>query len=118
VDKTVKIKSRRLNRFVFEPVRDILARQKKSPELKRRLKEDLPGTLQAEGIVVDDAFRKAISEKWHARISEDVHSVMEKVPDERKPYYRMVRDGKPIRVRVTINRKDGTITVKPGEESP
>ena len=118
MDKTVKIKSRRLNRFDFEPVRDILARQKKSPELKRRLKEDLPGTLQAEGIVVDDAFLKAISEKWHARISSDVRSGMDKIPDERKPFNRMVRNGQPIRVRVTNDREKGTHTTEPTEENP
>ncbi len=113
-----KIGSKRLKRFDFEPVRDLRARLKKSPDLKNRLKEDLPGTLRTEGIVIDEAFLRAVSLRWHAQITEDVHTAMERVPDDRKPYYRMVRDGKPIRVRATIDPEDGSVTVTPGEDSP
>ncbi len=116
--KNLKIGSKRLKRFDFEPVRDLRARLKKSPDLKRRMKQDMTGTLRAEGIAIDETFLRAVSDRWHAQIQEDVHSAMERVPEERKPYYRMVRDGKPLHVRAKVDPKDGTVTVTPGEESP
>lgn len=118
MNRKFRIDAERLNRFDFEPVKDIRARLAASPDLKRRLEEDLPGTLEEEGIVIDDAFRQKVSDQWHDRITADTRSVMDRIPDSRKPYYRMIRSGQPVKVRVTIDRETGTITTAPREEEP
>ena len=104
-----------LNRFDFEPVKDIRDRLKTDPDLKHRLEEDLPGTLEEEGIVIDDEFRQKISDQWHAQITADTHSVMDQIPDSQKPYYRMIQSGQPVKIRVTINREACEITTAPRE---
>ena len=109
------IDAERMSRFDFEPVKDLRVRLKTDQDLKRRINEDLPGTLEDEGIVIDDALRQKISDKWHAQIKADTHAVMDRIPDSRKPYYRMIRSGQPVKVRVTINSESGEIITKPRE---
>ncbi|NYT06468.1 MAG: hypothetical protein GKC04_08935 [Methanomicrobiales archaeon] len=118
MNRKFRIDAERLKRFDFEPVRDIKARGKASPDLQRRLEEDLAGTLEEEGIVIDDAFLQRVSDQWHARITADTRSVMDGLPDSRKPYYRMIRRGEPLKVRATIDRESGAVTTAPREGEP
>jgi len=108
----------RLKRFSFEPFAELQHRIADDPDLKRRLQEDLPSTLEEEGIVVDDAFRKKVSDQWHAQIEADTRSIMETIPASKKPYYRMIQSGEPVKVRVSINPTTGEITTVPREEGP
>ena len=118
MQRRFKIDPERLSRFSLEPFAELKHRIADDPDLKRRLQEDLPGTLEEEGIVVDDAFRKKVSDQWHAQIDADTRSIMETIPEGRKPYYRMIQSGEPVKVRVTIDPKTGEITTVPREEGP
>ncbi|MBR1369854.1 hypothetical protein RJ53_10345 [Methanocalculus chunghsingensis] len=118
MQRRFKVDPERLKRFSFEPFAGLQRRIAEDHDLKRRLQEDLPGTLEEEGIVVDDAFRQMVSDQWHAQIEADTRLIMATIPENRKPYYRMVQSGEPVKVRVSIDPKTGEITTVPREEGP
>ncbi|MEM2180436.1 MAG: hypothetical protein QXF61_07550 [Nitrososphaeria archaeon] len=74
---------------------------------------DLEGTLREKGITVDEAFRKEVEKQRKERMSERIKARTEKLPKSKKIYYEMISEGKPIRVRVKIDRIKKRLTIKP-----
>ncbi len=108
-----KFNKERLERFKVESLNDLKASLEQRPELKAQLEEDFTGTILAEGIVIDDAFKQEIHQKWRSMIDEDVRKVMDKQPEAKRPYYTMVREGKPLKVKVKIDRTTGKKSITP-----
>lgn len=115
--KKVRINKARLKRFKLEPLDELKAAVDLNPELKKRLKEDFSGTLKAEGIVIDDAFRNNVRKQWRSMIKADVRESMDRQPAAKKPLYTMVSQGKPLKVKVKIDRTTGKKSVKPKVDS-
>ena len=108
-----KIDMDRLDRFEVKSIKELKLSIAERPDLKRKLKEDLRGTLEAEGIVIDEAFKKEVSEQWRSMVRDDVRRVMDKQPREKKPLYTMVRKGKPLKLKVKIDRATGKKIITP-----
>jgi hypothetical protein len=108
-----KFNKERLERFKVESLNDLKISLEQRPELKAQLEEDFTGTILAEGIVIDDAFKQEIHQKWRSMIDEDVRKVMDKQPEAKRPYYTMVREGKPLKVKVKIDRTTGKKSITP-----
>lgn len=62
--KHVKIDKKRLERFEFKPVKDLKQKIEKKPELKTKLRKDFRGTLEAQGIEIDENFEEKIRKEW------------------------------------------------------
>lgn len=88
----------------------------RDPQLRRKLEMDLEGTLRERGIVVDDAFRNEVERQRMERMSERIRARAAKLPKSKKIYYEMISEGKPIRVRVKIDRIKKKLTIKPRGE--
>jgi hypothetical protein len=108
-----KFNKERLERFKVESLNDLKISLEQRPELKAQLEDDFTGTILAEGIVIDDAFKQEIHQKWRSMIDEDVRKVMDKQPEAKRPYYTMVREGKPLKVKVKIDRTTGKKSITP-----
>jgi hypothetical protein len=108
-----KIDMDRLDRFEVKSLKELKLSIAERPDLKRRLKEDLRGTLEAEGIVIDEAFKHEVSEQWRSMIRDDVRKIMDEQPMEKKPLYTMVRKGKPLKLKVKIDRTTGKKIITP-----
>jgi len=108
-----KIDMDRLDRFEVKSLKELKLSIAERPDLKEKLKEDLRGTLEAEGVVIDEAFKKEVSEKWRSMIRDDVRKIMDKQPREKKPLYTMVRKGKPLKLKVKIDRTTGNKIITP-----
>ncbi|HJH28320.1 MAG TPA: hypothetical protein C5S51_01285 [Methanosarcinaceae archaeon] len=108
-----KFNKERLERFKVESLNDLKASLEQRPELKTQLEQDFAGTILAEGIVIDDAFKQEVHQKWRLMIDEDVRKVMDKQPEAKRPYYTMVREGKPLKVKVKIDRTTGKKSTTP-----
>ena len=108
-----KIDMDRLDRFEVKSLKDLKRSIAERPDLKAKLKEDLRGTLEAEGIVIDDAFKQEVSEQWRSMIRDDVRKIMDKQPREKKLLYTMVRKGKPLKLKVKIDRATGKRIITP-----
>lgn len=101
----MKYKSKiKMDRFKVESLNELKLSIAKRPDLKRKLKEDLKGTLEAEGIILNEEFKQEISDQWRLLIRNDVRKVMDKQPEEKKPLYTMVRKGKPLKLKVKIDK--------------
>lgn len=107
----VRVNKKRLDRFKLEPMNELKASIDKKPDIKTRLNEDFKGTLETEGIVIDDAFRQKIHEQWRSMIQADIREIMDKQPDDKKPLYKMVREGKPLKLKVKIDKTTGKKSV-------
>lgn len=108
-----KINMDRLDRFEVKSLNELKLSMAERPDLKRKLKEDLRGTLEAEGIVINEAFKQEVSEQWRSMIRDDVRKLMDKQPREKKPLYTMVRKGKPLKLKVKIDRTTGKKIITP-----
>ena len=108
-----KIDMDRLDRFEVKSLKELKRSITERPDLKEKLKEDLRGTLEAEGIVIDEAFKQEVREQWRSMIRDDVRKAMDKQPREKRPLYTMVRKGKPLRLKVKIDRATGKKTITP-----
>jgi len=111
--KHVRVDRKRLERFSFKPVKDLNVSIKKNPELSQRLKEDFRATLEAQGVKVDDEFKRSLRESWRSQIKEDVR----RVADERGGddwYLKRVLRGEPIRVHVKVGSEGHSKSLKEG----
>jgi hypothetical protein len=104
---------RKVEVFDIEGLKNLRVELEKKPNLKKRLGQDFEGTLKAEGIIVDEAFKKEVEKQCRARISIRIKARMAKLPKSKKVYYSMVASGKPIKVRVKIDRKKGKTMITP-----
>ena len=96
----------RLERFEFKPVKKLRSSLKDKPKIREDLKKDFKGTLQAQGITVDDEFLQTVHKEWRSQIKTDIHKVAEERGSENW-YLNRVLKGKPITVHVTVDRKEG-----------
>lgn len=108
-----KINMDRLDRFEVKSLKELKRSISERPDLKGKLKEDLRGTLEAEEVVIDEAFKQEVSENWRSMIRDDVRKIMDKQPKEKKPLYTMVRKGKPLKLKVKIDRATGKKIITP-----
>jgi hypothetical protein len=103
---STRIDKTRLERFEFKPVKKLRSSLKDKPKIREDLKKDFKGTLQAQGITVDDDFLQTVHREWRSQIKTDI----QRVADERGSetwYLKKVLEGKPITVRVTVDLKEG-----------
>jgi len=105
--KRVKVGKSRLDRFNFESIRELKAAQLERPELRESLKKDLTGTLESQGIIIDDDFRSRIRSKWRSTIKSDIRKVVDENPASDNWYLKRVIEQKPIKLSVSINRETG-----------
>jgi len=112
--KRVRVDRKRLERFGFKPVKGLNASIQKNPELSQRLKEDFRATLEAQGVKVDDEFKRLLRESWRQQIKEDVRRVAEEKGGD-DWYLKRVLRGEPIRVRVKVSPEGHSKRVKEGD---
>lgn len=108
--KRVKVDKTRLERFKFEPVKELKATLKKKPELRTEIKSDFKGTLQAQGIKINDDFRLQLSQEWKATIKQDIKRVADETPESENWYLKRVLENKPIKLKVHIDPETGEKT--------
>lgn len=117
--RKVKVSRESLKRFDFESMpklRSIKAKAKESTELRRRLKEDPQGTLRAEGLKVDDEFKRKFRMAWKSQVQADVREKMlSKPPSDRRMFQRVV-EGKPLKLRIIIDPDTGERSIILREE--
>lgn len=113
----VRVNKKRMDRFKLSPVEQLKASIDVKPDIKTRLNEDFKGTLEKEGVVIDDAFRQKIRDQWRSMIQADIREVMDRQPADKKPLYTMVRQGKPLKVKVKIDKTTGKKSVTPRRNS-
>lgn len=109
----IRIRKERLERFSVEPLKDFRTSLEQRPELKTQLEKDIKATIEAEGIVIDDTFREEVRSQWRSMIQADTREKMDKLPDDKKRLYSMVRKGKPLKVKVKIDKTTGKRTITP-----
>ena len=105
--KRVKIDNTRLERFKFKEFDQIKSTIKKNPELSVKLKEDFIGTIEGQGIVLDDATLDSIRTEWRAQIHTDIRAKVEASPKKDEWYLTQVLKNKPIKLRVSIDKETG-----------
>ena len=108
-----KINKDRLDRFKVDSLKDLKSSLEQRPDLKTKLEEDFRGTIEAEGIVIDDAFKQEIHQQWQSMIKKDVRKIMDRQPKDKKPLYSMVRKGKPLKLKVKIDPATGKRSITP-----
>lgn len=96
----------KLDRFKFEPVKELRSSLKDNPKIREDLKKDFEGTLQTQGITVDKDFLKTVHSEWRSQIKTDIVQVAEEKGSD-DWYLRKVLKGKPITIRVTVDKKEG-----------
>ena len=106
--KTVRVSKKRIDRFSFNQVRDLKTSIEKNPAIAEKLKKDFRATLEAQGVTVDEEFIHNVHESWRSQIKADVRRVAE-TKGRSDWYLNRVLEGKPIRVRVKVNRESGHI---------
>jgi hypothetical protein len=99
--------------FELKELKKFRTRIEKSSKLRKRLEKDFEGTLKAEGIIVNEAFRKEVDKQCKARIKARIKTRMDTLPKSKKVYYNMISAGEPIKVRVKIDRKREKTTIIP-----
>ena len=104
--KSTRINKTGLERFEFKPVKKFRSTLKDKPEVREDLKKDFKGTLEAQGITVDEDFLQTVHKEWRSQIKTDIHKVAEERGSENW-YLNRVLKGKPITVHVTVDRKEG-----------
>ncbi len=105
--KRVKVDKRRLERFSFEPVREIKASLEERPIVYESLREDIRGTLESEGITVDEAFKNQVRAEWMSTINSDIRKVVNDNPKSRDWYLKRVLEEKPIKLSVKVDKETG-----------
>lgn len=105
--KHVKIDKKRLERFEFKPVKDLKQKIEKKPELKTNLRKDFRGTLEAQGIEIDEKFEEKIRKEWRNTIKSDLRKAVKEKPAEKTRYLRKILAKEPITIQVTIDKETG-----------
>lgn len=83
--------------------------------LEEQLKADFKGVIEAEGgVVVDDTLKQQICQRWQSMIQEDVRRVMDEQPEDNRQLYTMVKEGKPLKVKVKIDLTTGERSIEYG----
>lgn len=77
------------------------------PSLEERLKKDFQGTLQKEGIKVDDVFKGKVMERLNSKVRADLREVVKNRPEAKNWYLKRVVEGKPLKIRVHIDKETG-----------
>ncbi len=108
MQKRVRIDRTRLERFKFEPVKELRLTLDKKPEIRQKLKEDFHGTLSAQGITINDDFKKQIRAQWRETIKSDIRRVADENPESKNWYLKRVLADEPIKLRVKIDKTSGT----------
>ena len=108
--KRVKVDKTRLERFKFEPVKELKATLKEKPELRTEIKSDFIGTMRAQGIEINDDFRRQLNQEWKATIKQDIKRVADETPENEDWYLKRVLDDKPIKLKVHIDPETGEKT--------
>jgi len=108
--------SRSIKEFHHPVLDDIKERVKKDPNLVQRLKDDFQETIHDLGIVYGDKEKNKIKRDWQKWVKDDLKNKMEGVPKEKIPYYSMVRDGKPISIRVFLTTDGKVRKILPRED--
>ncbi|MCW4011375.1 MAG: hypothetical protein NWF07_00135 [Candidatus Bathyarchaeota archaeon] len=108
--KRVKVDRTRLERFKFTPLTELKATIEEKPELSQKLRVDFAGTLKAQGITIDEAFKHKLSTEWRAAIKQDIRKVAEEHPESKNWYLKRVLDEKPIKLKVKIDPETGEKT--------
>jgi hypothetical protein len=83
---------------------------KTRPDLEKRLRKDFAGTLKAEGITMDDAFKAQVLKEWREGMAADIRKRVAEDPKSKNWYLKRVVEGKPLKIHVHINRKTGKVT--------
>jgi hypothetical protein len=97
-------------RIEFTAVKTIKEEMKERPELEKKLRKDFTGTLEAEGIKIDDDFKAKVLKEWRAAMKADMKKIVAENPKSKNWYLKRVVEGKPIKIHVKINRKTGKVT--------
>ena len=100
----------RIARIQFPAVKAIKKEMQERPDLENKLRHDLPGTLKAEGIRIDDAFKEELIKEWRAGIKADVRRAVADNPKSSNWYLKRIVEGKPLKIHVKVNRKTGKVT--------
>ena len=109
-------KSRSIKEFHHPVLDDIKDRLKKDPTLVQRFKDDFQGTIRDLGIVYGDKEKNKLKRDWQKCVREDLRNKMEGVPKDKIPYYSMVRNGKPISIRVFLTTDGKVRKIQPRED--
>jgi hypothetical protein len=113
-----KIAKKTVRRMELPTAKPLREKWLKDPAFRKRLKEDVVGTLEAEGIKVDDALKERVLGEWRAGMEADIRKFVAKNPKKSKDWYlRRVVEGKPLMINVKIDRKTGRITKTLGGDS-
>jgi hypothetical protein len=110
MQKRVKIDRARLERFAFKPVKELKLTLDKKPEIKQSLREDFRGTLEAQGITINDDFKKQIRAEWRETIKTDIRRVADENPESKNWYLKRVLADEPIKLKVKVDKATGTKT--------
>jgi len=105
--KRVKVGKSRLDRFDFKSIKELKVAQMEKPELRESLKKDFTGTLESQGIVIDDDFKNRVHAKWRSTIKSDIRKVADENPASENWYLKRVLEQKPIKLNVSINKETG-----------
>jgi hypothetical protein len=113
-----KIAKKTVRRMELPTAKPLREKWLKDPAFRKRLKEDVVGTLEAEGIKVDDALKERVLGEWRSGMEADMRKVVARNPKKSKDWYlRRVVEGKPLMINVKIDRKTGRITKTLGGDS-
>ncbi len=110
MQKRVKIDRTRLERFEFKPLKELKTILEKKPEIKRNLREDFRGTLRAQGITINEDFKKQIRTEWRETIKTDIRRVADENPESKNWYLKRVLADEPIKLKVKVDKATGTKT--------
>jgi hypothetical protein len=108
MNKRISIDKKRLERFDFKPVKELKTTIEKKPELKLELREDFRGTLNSQGITIDEDFKQQIRAEWRENIKSDIKRVANENPESKNWYLKQVLAEKPIKLRIKIDNESGT----------
>lgn len=110
MQKRVKIDRARLERFEFKPLKELRLTLDKKPEIKQNLREDFRGTLKAQGIIINDDFKRQIRTEWRETIKSDIRRVADESPESKNWYLKRVLADEPIKLKVKVDKESGTKT--------
>ncbi len=108
--KKISIDKYRLERFNFKPINELKSSIENKPEIKQKLKEDFIGTLNAQGITINEDFKKQIRAEWRETIKSDIKRVSDENSESKNWYLNRVLANEPIKLRVKVDKTSGTNT--------
>ena len=103
--KVVRIDPKRIKRFNFTSVAALKTAVENRPELKTNLSRSFTEALEAENIVIDEAFKQKVHTEWRAQIQSDIKTKMDSLPESKKRYYSRISKGEPLKLKVKVDRK-------------